>query len=218
VLLINLLFGHIPEIQHPDKTSWDKTSRDETSSGQTARGTKRPWDKNSSGTKHHISGKKNFRGQNVLKKNPSVILKDMIFKILIFKWKRVSANRRLRQFTPLLHSLQGEGGTPLSYWHTGDRDAMTKRPWSLRPRLFKTSLDHYVPSLFFDLITKSLVRYVPCLECAWVLTIFVRYVPWSQRPLDTTIQIFVQNVPWTFWSNFWETKFIHVILVNFALT
>jgi hypothetical protein len=25
-------------------------------------------------------------------------------------------------------------------------DAMTKRPWSLRPRLFKTSLDHYVPS------------------------------------------------------------------------
>jgi hypothetical protein len=107
-------------------------------------------------------------------------------------------------------------------------DAMTKRPWSLRPRLFKTSLDHYVllKSLIWSLsplYVMSLVWNVPgCLRFLYVMSLIItsldHKIPWSQCPLDTMIRIFVQNIPWTKWSDFWETKFTHVSLVNFALT
>jgi hypothetical protein len=70
------------------------------------------------------------------------------------------------------------------------QDAMIKRPWSLHPQLFKTSLIH----LWFG-------HYVPCILCACLkhpsLNLF-----WSHRPLITmssrnygTIRIFVTNRP-----------------------
>ncbi len=97
-------------------------------------------------------------------------------------------------------------------------DAMIKRLWSRRPRLFKTSLDHYVPCTLCPLSGTSLGVYDFCTLFPLITMSLDHKVPWSQCPVDTTIRIFVQNVPWTFRSNFWEIKCTHVSLVNFALT
>ncbi len=82
--------------------------------------------------------------------------------------------------------------------------AMLLRPWSLRPRLFKTFLDHYFPWFITfktsldslpPLIMTSLLSLILSLRPLSVMSpvwnvpgcflIFVRYVSWSQCPLIT---------------------------------
>ncbi len=108
------------------------------------------------------------------------------------------------------------GQTSENYKHAGHISnilwvgAMLLRPWSLRPRLFKTSLGHYVPWFITSLdhnvpliwslrplYVMSPVWNVPgCLRFLYI-TSLDHYAPWSQRPLNTTS--LWSLYPWSIW-------------------